>query len=474
MRRCTILGIACFLSGMVSFGQIRLPSVIASGMVLQQNDSVAIWGWGYSGQDVKVTTGWDNHTSTARVANTARWEMKVKTPSAGGPHTIKLTSLGAVIELSDVMIGEVWLCSGQSNMEWSYWNNAGFIKEELPTAYNPNIRFFNVPRNTSQHPQEDIKAAWQVCDSNSLKGFSAVGYYFGRRLSENLNVPVGLINASWGGTAAEVWTPAESINSNPRLKEAASRLQEFEWWPSKPGYTYNGMLAPLIPYTIAGAIWYQGESNTGTNSTYAELQKTMVDSWRHKWDRHFPFYYVQIAPYKYGNHNVGALLQEQQARAMNHPNTGMVVISDLVDSVTDIHPHNKRDVGFRLANWALGEHYKKEIGVYKSPFFDKAVVAKDKIILTFRNAGSGLVEKKLADKSFTPFYITDIQGRWLPARTKIEKDRITVWHKNISQPTYVRYAFGNTIIGNVFSKEGLPLAPFRTDTLHVDQGPVAE
>jgi sialate O-acetylesterase len=194
----------------------------------------------------------------------------------------------------------------------------------------------------------------------------------------------------------------------------------------------------------------------------------MIDSWRNKWNKEFPFYYVQIAPYKYGNKNVGALLQEQQTKTMSHPNTGMVVITDLVDSVTNIHPSDKRNVGSRLANWALAETYNKNPGVYISPLFKKAEVIKDKMVLSFGEAPNGLIGK---DKIITGFYISGEKEEWLPAEAKIEKDKIILWNKNLKQPVHARYGFGNTVIGNVFSKEGLPLTPFRTDNWPVDQGP---
>ncbi|MBL7740311.1 MAG: sialate O-acetylesterase [Chitinophagaceae bacterium] len=452
-----------------SFSQLRFPAVISSGMVLQQNDSVTIWGWGSTGQQVKVTGSWNSTTMTGKVANTAKWSVKLKTPVAGGPYTISIKSDWEEVVLNDILIGEVWLCSGQSNMEWSYYNKAGFIKEELPTCYNNNIRFFHIPRTASDYPQEDVKARWQVCDSNSLKGFSAVGYYFGKKLNKDLNVPIGLINASWGGTPAEVWAPAEVVNSNTALKEAAGKLQEFAWWPSKPGLSFNGMLAPVTKFSIAGAIWYQGESNTGTNNTYTPLLTAMIDSWRKQWDKTFPFYYVQIAPFKYGNHNVGALIQEQQTKALNHPGTGMVVITDLVDTVTDIHPSNKRDVGNRLANWALAETYHKDAGAYKNPMFSNKETVKGKLSLRFTDAPAGLVAK---NKTITGFFISGEKEEWLPAEAKIEGDKIVVWNKALKEPVHVRYGFGNTIIGNVFSKEGLPLCPFRTDDWPVDQSPV--
>ncbi|HEY6504656.1 MAG TPA: sialate O-acetylesterase, partial [Chitinophagaceae bacterium] len=235
MKPLPSLFLISFLIAGQSFSQLRLPAVIASGMVLQQNDSVTLWGWGSSGQNVKVSGSWDNVIATGKVANTAKWSIKLKTPIAGGPYTITIKGDWEQVVLNDILIGEVWLCSGQSNMEWSYYNGAGFIKDELPACYNKNIRFFNIPRTTSDYPQDDIKAKWEICDSNSLKAFSAVGYYFGKKLNKDLNVPIGLINASWGGTPAEVWAPVEVVNGNEDLKQAAGKLQEFQWWSSKPG-----------------------------------------------------------------------------------------------------------------------------------------------------------------------------------------------------------------------------------------------
>lgn len=438
-------------------------------MVLQQQDSVAIWGWGNSGEQASVTGSWDNLSATSRVANTAKWKVKLKTPAAGGPYSIRIKSGRDEIVLDDVMIGEIWLCSGQSNMEWSYFNGAKFIRDELPTAYNRNIRFFHIPKTTAAYPQEDVKAKWQVCDSNSIKSFSAVGYYFGKKLNQELRVPVGLINASWGGTPAEVWAPAEAVNTDPILKEAAGKLQSYPWWPSVPGFTYNGMIAPLTPFSIAGAIWYQGEGNTVNHSSYARLMSKMIDGWRTEWSRQFPFYYVQIAPYKYGNYNVGALIQEQQSRLMNHPKTGMVVVTDLVDSVTNIHPSNKRDVGSRLANWALADHYGAAGIVYKHPAFEKMEIEKDRLVITIAHAPTGLAA---SEKLVSGFVISGETEEWVPAQAKIEGNRIILWNKALKKPAQARYGFGNTVIGNVFSKEGLPLTPFRTDDWPVDQSTV--
>jgi sialate O-acetylesterase len=297
-----------------------------------------------------------------------------------------------------------------------------------------------------------------------MKGFSAVAYFFGKKISDELNVPVGLINASWGGTPAEVWTPVEKIQNDTVLLNNAGKVnKKATGWPWEPGSAYNAMIAPLTNFNISGAIWYQGESNVGTYATYKSLMTTLIDSWRDAWKEQIPFYYVQIAPFNYGDSNInGALLQEAQTQTLDHPNVGMAVITDLVDSVTNIHPTHKREVGNRLANWALAQTYRKEGVTYKSPMLEKAVKEGDKVQLSFTGAANGL---KSANKKVVGFMISDHSGQWYPADAKISRNTITVWHKKIKDPAEVRYAFTNTLIGNVFSTEGLPLTPFRTGQL---------
>lgn len=445
----------------IANAQLRLPSVLSSGMVLQQNDSVSIWGWGYTTLETTVTTSWDNKTYTDKINSLGKWKVRIKTPAAGGPYTITIYSGGHSIALTDVLVGEVWLCSGQSNMEWSFYNGAKFIKEEFATCYNNNLRFYHVPRFAAAYPQEDVKANWQVCDSNSLKGFSAVGYFFGKRLQQQLNVPIGLINASWGGTPAETWAMAGSVYSDATLKAAAEKMKEVPWGPVAPGYLYNGMLYPVSNFPIAGAIWYQGESNVGAYDTYTKLLTTMVDGWRNTWKKEFPFYYVQIAPYNYGSDNIyGALLMEAQTKAQQHKKMGMVVITDQVDTVADIHPSDKRQVGARLANWALADNYGKDNIVYKSPALESYQITKDKVELVIGNTPTGLMNK---GKMVIGFYIAGADKNWQPAIATINNNKILVSSKAVKEPLYVRYGFTNTLIGSVFSKEGLPLCPFRTD-----------
>jgi sialate O-acetylesterase len=450
----------------LTYSQLRLPALMSSGMVLQQKDTVKLWGWAHPGEWVYIKCGWKTQRDSVRADNGAKWIAKISTPSAGGPYDIVFSTGNSSKTLSDVLIGEVWVCSGQSNMEWNYHHRLRQIKEELPVCYNPNIRFFHVPKMTSDFEQDDVHGTWEVCDSNTLKKFSAVGYFFGKRLNNQLNVPIGLINASWGGTPAEVWTPESCISQDKTLKDAAQKLRVFEWWPEKPGKTYNAMIAPLTKYNVAGAIWYQGESNTLTNSTYYPLMTTMIQAWRKAWGKELAFNLVQIAPYKYENKNVGALLQEAQSKLLSNPKTGVIVITDLVENIRDIHPQNKRDVGIRLANWALSETYHIQGIPYRSPQFQNTSIKGSKIEITFSNCPNGLTNK---GNNITGFYISGAKEQWYPAECEISGNKITLWNANVAKPQHVRYGFGNTIIGNVFSTEGLPVAPFRTDHWVVDQ-----
>jgi sialate O-acetylesterase len=359
--------IICALSA-PSFGQIKLPAVFGDNMVLQQNSEVAVWGWGDPGSEIKVTGSWNKDTVKTKISNLAEWKVMLKTPSAGGPFTVSLNG-GEELILKNVMIGEVWICSGQSNMEWSADMKINNGDEEIKNANHPNIRLFHVKKMGSETPQNNCFAGWKTCTPETMRSFSSVGYFFGRHVQENLNVPVGIIEVAWGGTPAEVWVRPDLIDSDPLLKACAGKLETYDWWPAKSGVVYNGMIAPLLPYGIAGAIWYQGEGNTGSPESYRKLLKTLIENWRHDFGRDFPFYYVQIAPFAYGKETRAPLIREMQMQTMDVPKTGMVVVSDLVDDVTNIHPRNKQDVGKRLANWALAENYGVSGLVYKHPLY---------------------------------------------------------------------------------------------------------
>ena len=365
------------------------------------------------------------------------------------------------------MIGEVWVCSGQSNMEFHhFYQGSKDIEPELKNPSNNNIHLFLVPRTTAQYPQEDVHAQWTVADSTTLKLFSEAAYFFAKKLNKNLNVPIGLIEASWGGTPAEVWTPEEAINHDNILKESAHKLQPYDGWPYWPGYTYNGMIAPLINYNIAGAIWYQGEGNTANANSYAQLLITMIKTWRNAWHNDFPFYYVQIAPFTYGNNYDGAIIREQQEKVLALENTGMVVTTDITADTTNIHPPDKLDVGYRLAGLALGKTYHQNISGYKSPLYKSMNIEGSKVIINFNDAEKGLMIK---GGHITQLYIAGKDSVFYPAAAKLENNTLIVSSKNVDAPVAVRYEFSNAGIGNLFSKDGLPVAPFRTDDWDVNE-----
>jgi sialate O-acetylesterase len=446
---------------------VRLPSVIANNMVLQQNSSVKLWGWAEPGEKILVTPSWNNKTDSVKADENGKWQLNVNTIKAGGPYTITIKGHNT-ITLQNVLLGEVWVCSGQSNMEMNYYWGLPQMKEDFPTAYNPNIRFFYVPRKTALTPQENGEGSWTQCDSNTVKSFSAVAYYFGRKLNGDLNVPIGLLHASWGGTPAEAWTPSEKVNDDPVLKEASMKLKRSEGWPITPGYTFNAMISPLTNYTIAGAIWYQGEGNTANAATYDRILTTMIKTWRDKWNKELPFYYVQIAPFTYGPNKMGAQVREAQAKVLALSNTGMVVTTDLADDTTNIHPKNKRDVGIRLANLALADTYRREIAGAKSPLFKEMKTDKDKLVLLFDHAKSGMI---IEGKTPVGFLIAGEDRKFYPATVKLNGDKIVLSSKSVPNPVAVRYAFTNTAVGNIFNKEGLPLSPFRTDDWELDASP---
>jgi sialate O-acetylesterase len=444
---------------------IRLPAVIGSHMVLQQNDKVTIWGWSDADEKIKLKAGWDTTTYTTVGSSAAKWSIQIKTPAAGGPYQITIEGRDKVV-LEDVLIGEVWVCSGQSNMEMSAsWGGMPY-QDEVQNATDNNIRFFHIPRTTAEFPQDDVKAKWAVCNPDDMKRFSAAAYFFGKTLRQNLNVPIGLINASWGGTPAETWTPIEFINNDPILKEAAAKLKPSQGWSVIPAFTYNAMLHPLIKYDIAGAIWYQGEANVGTASTYQKLLTTMITAWRKAWQKDFPFYYVQIAPWAgYGDNSSSAFLREAQTKTLAIPKTGMVVITDLVGDINELHPKMKKEVGIRLANYALSETYGKNNIAYKSPFFKNMRIEKDKIRIYFDNADKGLISK---GKTLSEFFIAGDDQNFISANAKIEGNTVVVWNDNVKKPVAVRFAFRNGAEPNLFSKEGLPVNPFRTDDWPID------
>jgi sialate O-acetylesterase len=441
--------------------EIRLPAILGNHMVLQQKSEVNLWGWCAPSEKILVKASWDTAKYVTTGTSGAKWSLKIRTPAAGGPFTITINEKTV---LEDVMIGEVWVCSGQSNMEWSGSQKLKQSLDEAPNATNQKIRFFYVQKSTAETPQEELSGGWKVCSPEEMVRFSAIGYFFGKRIQKELSMPVGLINSNWGGTPAEVWTPKEIIEQDPILKDASLKLKPAAGWPIKPGSAYAAMIAPLTNFRIAGVIWYQGESNTQNYSTYSRLMTRMIGAWREAWGVSFPFYYVQIAPFAYGNYNVGALLREQQTNSLSISKTGMAIVHDLVDDVNNIHPVKKIEVADRLANLALADNYRVKGLIYKYPMYRGMIIEKNKIRILFDNLDSGLMATA---KDLNEFYIAGADQNFLFASAKIEGKTVVVWNKAVKEPVAVRFGFSNTSRPNLFSMEGMPVNMFRTDNWEV-------
>ncbi|MFN8257274.1 MAG: sialate O-acetylesterase [Bacteroidales bacterium] len=433
---------------------VLLPSVYSNHMVLMQNSDVKIWGWGKPMENVIITTSWDNSEYKAVVNNYSDWSTLLKTPAAGGPFSITVKGYNT-IEINDVLIGEVWVCSGQSNMEWTARAGITDAEKHIREANYPKIRFFSVSHRTSDFPQLDVVGEWKVCTPETMIDFSAIGYFFAKNLNDSLKVPVGMINSSWGGTPAEIWFNANDLKADPFLTEGAALQKEVPWGPVKPGVAYNSMVFPLTQFPVSGAIWYQGEGNAGLAKYYTGMLSALIQSWRNAWNKDFPFYFVQIAPYKYGSLPVCAELQNAQ-RLVKLAGTGMVVINDIGDT-TDIHPRNKAEVGKRLANMALAKNYGKTGIVCQGPVYKEIKVEKNTLRVYFDNAEGGL---KTNDKALRWFEIAGSDKVFYPATAKIEKNTVILNSKKVKMPLYVRFAWSNTAVPSLYNSAGLPASCF--------------
>ena len=454
-----LLGINILLIASNVKADIALASLIGDNMVLQQNSKVKIWGWSGAAEIITITPSWSTISDTITGDRNGKWTLAIRTPEAGGPYTITVSgSWGSKLILQNIMIGEVWFCSGQSNMEASY-NYLGIkeVGKDALVGYNPNIRFCKVRKTTAKYPQENCMAKWELCDSTSIKEISAVAYYFAQKLNKDLNVPIGIIQSAWGGTAIEPWISADIINSNPIFYKSSEMRKPLPWWPNEPGSAYNAMVAPVTNFAIAGALWYQGESNTAFPSAYRSLLSTMIAEWRKDWNTDFPFYYVQIAPFINFTKDSAAFLREAQMQCLTNKNVGMVVVSDLVDDVTDIHPQNKHEVGYRLANLALSKTYDHPNIFWKCPTYQISEVRENTMIVYF-DAPITVAGKKVSD-----LFIAGEDKVFYPADATAEGNTLIVMSKQVKTPASVRYSFSNEAIGNLFSTEKLPVSPFRTD-----------
>ena len=456
-----LFGLLLLLSVANTYGEIWLPSILSDNMVLQQESNVTIWGWTTAtSEDITVYGTWNNEEFTTK-AFQGVWSLQLPTPKAGGTYSVMVEG-HEILELKNVLIGEVWLGSGQSNMQWTPKNGLENVEEEIKNANYPEIRFFQVAQQISDNPQDQLNGKWEVCTPETMEKFSSVAYFFGRELYKNLSIPVGLINSSWGGTPVEVWLKKELINGDTELKEAAQKLNKVAWWPNDPGLAYNAMIHPITKFNIAGFIWYQGESNRVNPVSYYKSFPLMIKSWREEWGKNLPFYFVQIAPYKYDDPKGtdAAHVRDAQLYTMeNLGNTGMVVTND-IGNLENIHPINKQDVGHRLALWALAKTYGKEGLEYSGPVYESMEIRNKKIVLQFNHADKGL---KQNGKELSEFYVAGEDQEFYPAKAKINGNTVVVSSSKVKNPVAVRFAFTNGALPNLFNSGGLPASAFRTD-----------
>jgi sialate O-acetylesterase len=493
--------------------EIRLPAVIGDHMVIQRGQPVSVWGWALPREMITVSLA--GQTSSVQADNEGRWRTTLEPMNASSePLSMTITGRRSGRRMvADILLGEVWLCSGQSNMEWALSATLSPLPEIRRADY-PQIRLFHVPRKASPVPLEDVEASWAVCRPETVSSFSAVAYYFGREIHERLGLPVGLINSSWGGTRIEPWTPPAGFRAVPEVLSILDELPQAEeeyrravkfalpalkdWLktaeakaagngivpvappvpahpltnPQKPTSLYNGMIHALISFPIRGAIWYQGEANRNDGPIYAKKMEALIKGWRSVWDlKDFPFFFVQLAPYNYSyNREMTAgdipdferlpVIWEAQVEALKIPNTGMAVTTDIAD-INDIHPRNKMEVGRRLALWARARVYGESGLVYSGPLYESMVVEGARARLSFRHVGGGLIS--LDGRPLTWFEAAGEDRIFYKAQAEIEEETVIVWSSRVEKPAAVRFGWHQLAEPNLGNREGLPASPFRTD-----------
>lgn len=437
---------------------VSLPPIFSDNMVLQRNSEVKIWGNATPKEEIIITTNWDNKQYKTVADSHANWNLKIQTQKEGGPYSISIKGYNEII-LKNVMVGEVWLCSGQSNMEmtpnWGIENG----DQEIKNATNPNIRFFNVTKSTSDFPQKSLIGNWQESNPETMKNNSAIAYFFAQQMQKYLgNIPIGLIISAWGGTPAEVWMPEESFKQNPLALEEAKKLQPTEYCPSEISKTFNSMINPLVGYKIKGVLWYQGERNRGS-STYENTFSQLIKSWRNLWNEDFPFYFVQISPYNYcDSYDGGVKIRDAQRRTLKLSNTAMVITSD-ISTIDDIHPKKKKEVGVRLANIALQNLYQFKNGLVNSPLYKDFSVKGNKMTVNFENS-DGLYFK---NKTCNFFEIAGDDKKFHKANAYIKGNQVVLYSKEVKLPKYVRYAWKNTAQSDLYNNANLPASSFTTE-----------
>ena len=486
--------------------EVSAAHIFGDHMVLQQQKPVVVWGWAEEGENVTVQLG--NNIKTVRTCSEGKWKVELPAMEASS-EPMKMTIKAAnVITIEDILVGEVWLCSGQSNMVWDL-NGANVAEtgaQEILKADFPKIRLFKINSQPSPYKVADVNDNWQVCTPNNAADFSAVGYFFGKRLYQELNIPIGLVQAAWGGTRIEPWTPLEGFQSQEALadvvkqidqaepsyrKQLPAKIKEMEAWikivdkalknnerispppnwpkypiysgghPTEPTCLYNSHIFPIVPFALRGAIWYQGESNMSEGMIYYEKMKALIYGWRKVWDDpSLSFYYVQLAPFIQWAKDDLPKIWQAQTESLNIPNTGMAVISDIGD-IEDIHPRNKRDVGKRLALWALAKNYGRKNLVFSGPIYKSIEITDGKIRISFDYVGDGLTCRN--DKDPDWFEIAGADRVFHPANAKIVGDTVELHSDKVTSPVAARFAWDNIAVPNLANKNGLPASSFRTD-----------
>jgi sialate O-acetylesterase len=487
----TVLTFAVLL--VPAWADVRLPRLLSDGAVLQRELPVRIWGTADPGE--KITVKFRDQAGEAEADSLGRWELHLKPLTAGGPDVLTVTG-NNMVTVKDVLVGDVWIGSGQSNMAWTV-ERSNDAEKEIAAANYPKIRLLKVANKVSDVPQGDVEGSWSPCSPESVRSFSAVAYFFGRDLHQKLSVPIGLIQSAWGGTPAESWTSMPALTGDPALvpmlslwaevlrdypvaKERYERaLKEWEaksqgsaapgrpqpprgpGHPHTPAGLYNAMIAPLVPYAIKGAIWYQGESNADVSKApyYNRLFETMIRDWRTAWGQgDFPFLFVQLANFKTGPNSRWPELREAQSDALVLRNTGMAVTVD-IGNPEDIHPRNKQDVGARLAVAARALAYGEKDLEYSGPLFRQANLEGETIRVWFDHAATGL---KVKGGDLKAFEIAGQDGKFVPATAKIDGNSIVVSTPDVTEPSAVRYGWADSPECNLYNAEGLPASPFRS------------
>lgn len=441
---------------------VTLPSIFGSNMVLQQQTNVAIWGIADKNSTVRIVTSWNNKKYTTKATDDGNWKLKVETPEAGGPYNLTISD-GQTLTLNGILIGEVWVCSGQSNMQMPMkgFNNQPIIgsTDAIVSSTNAAIRFFTVTRETSLIPLKDFKGKWESCNPETTADFSAIAYFFGQTLQKTLNVPIGLIHSSWGGTAIQTWMSEGNCKEFDFIKmDKTVSLNP----PKTPSILFNAMINPMVGYGIRGVIWYQGESNRAEPENYQKMFPAMIKDWRNKWEvGDFPFYFVQIAPH--GKNEVlpnGAFLREAQLKtAATVPNTGMACVLDIGEQ-SNIHPANKEIASKRLAYMALSQTYNIKGINGLSPTMKAMTIKSDTVRLTFNNASNGLTS---FGKELMLFEVAGEDKIFHPAKATIIQNGVMLKSTSVPTPVAMRYAFKNFVVGDLFGTNGMPISSFRTD-----------